>query len=262
MGMQRHMIKNIVSVAAAVLAAGVLVVGCHFDQPEAGCIVQDTTWYAKYDLKTDPAVPVGCESSVLTSEQLGVFKFTNPDVPGEVKLTIRPYGLASRGARDPSDPAEQTAVGALSDEPVENFCTAAEFAEASVKAAPQADDPETHRNEAEAGMNISYTFENVRVYSAPQAPGTQLKADLTYTANGCTTKYAVRAIWPAAGCEPGDEEACGEGSGVNPDFHAECAPNPLYDEEAVADEEEGKVVPAEFTTPGYCVPVGDIPAFD
>src|SRR5688572_23675779 len=104
MGMQRAMIKNIVSVAAAVLGAGVLVVGCDFDQPDAGCIVQDTTWYAKYDLKTDPAVPAGCESTVLTGEALGVFKFTNPEAPGEAKLTIRPDGLASRAERDPGDP--------------------------------------------------------------------------------------------------------------------------------------------------------------
>jgi hypothetical protein len=256
------MIKNIVSVAVAVLVAGGLVVGCDFDQPEAGCIVQDTSWYAKYDLKPDPAVPAGCEAAVLTSEQLGVYKFTNPDVPSEVKLTIRPYGLASRGARDPGDPAVQTAVGGLSDEPVDSFCTAAQFTDASVNAAPQADNPETLRNEAEAAMNISYKFENVSVYSAPQAPGTQLKAELTYTANGCTTKYAVRAMWPAAGCDPAEEDSCGGGSGVNPDFKAECAPNPLYDEDAVADEENGKTVPSEYTTKGYCVPVGDIPAFD
>jgi hypothetical protein len=261
MGIQTTMIKNIVSVAAAVLGAGAVVAGCNFDQPDAGCIVQDTTWYAKYDLKPDPAVEAGCESTVLVSEKLGVYKFTNPDVPGETRLTIRPYGLGSRGSRDPGDPYLQTAVGSLQEETVDSFCTASGFAEASVNAAPQVDDPDTDWNEEEPAMNISYAFENVQIYSAPRAPGTQLKGELTYTVNGCTTKYGVRAMWPAAGCDPAEEDSCSAGSGVNPDFKTECAPNPLYDEDA-ANAPEEQHPPEELTQKGYCVPAGDIPAFD
>jgi len=239
--------KNLVCVAAAVLGAGALIGGCDFDQPDAGCIVQDTNWYAKYDLKADSPVMAGCESTVLTGEELGVYKFTNPDVPGEARLTIRPTGLASRGERDPRDPALQTAVGELSDEPVDSFCSASNFTEAEVDAASVVDNPDTEDvDESTPRTKISYKFENVQVYSAPRAPGTQLKGELTYTRDGCTTKYTVRAIWPAAQCDPAAEDPCGAGSGVNPDFKAECyrAPDAAEDEM------------------GHCVPVGDIPAFD
>ncbi|HEX8704701.1 MAG TPA: hypothetical protein VF815_38065 [Myxococcaceae bacterium] len=256
------MSKHIVSVAAALLGAGALVAACDLKQPEAGCIVQDTDWYAKYDLKPDSADPAGCEAPELISEKLGVYKFTNPDQPGQTKLTIRPYGLASRGTRDPSDPALQTAMGDLSDEPVESFCAATNFVEASVDAAAQADNEETAWDETEGAVKIAYTFENVEVYSAPRAPGTQLKGELTYTVNGCTRKYGVRAMWPAASCDPAEAGSCGSGSGVNPDFRTECAPNPLYDEAAAEAAEGGEDVPEELTAKGYCVPVGEIPAFE
>jgi hypothetical protein len=234
------MTKNIVSVAAALLGAGALVAGCNFEQPDAGCIVQDASfanWYAKYDLKPGSTVEPGCASTVLKGEELGVFKFTNPDQPGQTKLTIRPEGLASRAERDPGDPYLQTAVGDLSDEPVESFCAASNFSGAEVLAGPRAADPE-HEIEPEAATNITYTFDNVKVYSAPRAPGTQLTGELSYTRDNCTTEYVVRAIWPAAECDPDEEDPCGEGSGVNPDFNVEC------DRELL-----------------HCVPVGAIPAF-
>jgi hypothetical protein len=232
------MTKNIVSVAAALLGAGVLVTGCNFDQPEAGCIVQDASfanWYAKYDLKTDEPIVAGCESTLLKGEPLGVFKFVNPEQAGEAKLTIRPFGLGSRATRDPGDPYLQTAIGSLADDPVDSFCAATDFSEASVNAGPKTSAP------PEAATTISYRFENVRVYSAPRAPGTQLKGELTYTRDGCTSKYFVRAIWPSVSCDPTSNvpaDNCGEGSGVNPDFNVKC------------DEELKR-----------CVPVGDIPAF-
>jgi len=236
------MTRNIVSVAAALLGAGALVTGCNFEQPDAGCIVQDASfanWYAKYDL-TEAPTGAGCESTILKGEPLGVFKFVNPEKAGEGKLTIRPFGLASRATRDPGDPYLQTAVGSLQDEPVDNFCSATNFAEATVNAGPRAEDAAAEIP-GEAATVITYQFENVQVYTAPRAPGTQLKGQLTYTRDGCTSKYAVRAIWPSVSCVPGSSEPrdnCGEGSGVNPDFNVECD--------------------AELER---CVPVGNIPAF-
>jgi hypothetical protein len=233
------MTKNIISVAAALLGAGALVAGCNIEQPEAGCIVQDASfanWYAKYDLKTDVPIQAGCESTILKGEPLGVFKFTNPGQAGEAKLTIRPFGLASRATRDPGDPYLQTAVGSLSEEPDDDsFCAASNFSEATVNAGAR-----TGTN-PEAATVISYKFDNVQVYSAPRAPGTQLKGELTYTRDGCTSRYSIRAIWPSVACTPGSSnpaESCGAGSGVNPDFDVEC------------DKELER-----------CVPVGAIPAF-
>jgi hypothetical protein len=225
------MIKNIVSVTAAVLSAGVLVTGCNFEQPNAGCIVQDASfanWYAKYDLKeVRPATPE-CQALVVKGELWGVFKFTDPEKPDSAVLTIRPQGLYSRASRDPGDPYLQNAVGKLDDEPdAANFCGANDFSLANVNAAAAGTTPAT---------SISYQFSNVKVYAAPDAPGTQIGGDLTYTRDGCEIQLGVRALWPAVFCDtestnPADN--CGEGSGINPVFAVTC------------DEELGRCVPAK-----------------
>ncbi|MDY7229229.1 hypothetical protein [Hyalangium rubrum] len=247
------MTKNIVSVAAALLGAGALLSSCNFEQPEAGCIVQDASlnnWYAKYDVEGD-APSAECDRFIPKGETLGVFKFTNPEEgrEGETKLTIRPSGLASRGARDPGDPYLQTAVGAMVDEPdAGNFCGASDFSAATVNASARAANPDTGVT-AEDATVITYQFEDVNVYSSPSAPGTQLKGTLAYTRvvqreGGpltCTARLKVRALWPVAACDPASNEprnSCGAGSGVNPDFDAVCDP-----------------------VLKFCVPAGEIPSF-
>jgi hypothetical protein len=108
------MTKNIVSVTVAVLSAGALVTGCSFEQPNAGCIVQDASfanWYAKYDLKSDQNLTTACQALVVKGEIWGVFKFADPEKADSSVLTIRPQGLYSRANRDSGDPYLQTAVG-------------------------------------------------------------------------------------------------------------------------------------------------------
>jgi hypothetical protein len=217
------MTKNLISVAAAVLATGMLLASCSFEQPSAGCIVQDASfanWYVKYDLKEGQNITGGCQAVVLQGEQLGVFKFTDPEKAGSSVLTLRPQGLYSRASRDPGDPYLSTAVGKLDDETdAQDFCGTREWSAAAVNAGPKTSDP------PEAATAITYQFENVKMYSAPDAPGTQLTGDLTYTRDGCTALYTARAIWPVAACDPDSSkpaETCGEGSGINPDFAVEC----------------------------------------
>ena len=229
------MTKNIVSVTVAVLSAGALVTGCNFEQPSAGCIVQDASfanWYAKYDLKPDQNLSTTCQALVVKGELMGVFKFTDPNKAGSTVLTIRPQGLYSRANRDPGDPYLQTAVGKLADEPDANsFCAASDFSLASVNASASGTSPAT---------SISYQFSNVKVYAAPEAPGTQLGGDLTYTRDGCTIQLGVRALWPAVTCDPESSnpaQTCGEGSGINPEFAVTCDPDL-----------------------GRCVPAKDIPS--
>ncbi|WP_224241743.1 hypothetical protein [Hyalangium gracile] len=216
------MIKNIVSVAVAMVGSGALLTGCNFDQPDAGCIVQDASsynWVVKYDLKEGEVIAPGCETKInaLKGENLGVFKFTDPEKENSAVLTLRPQGLYSRASRDPGDPYMQTAVGKLDEEPdPQDFCGAREFSAATVNAAA---------NASEAATAITYQFDNVKVFAAPSAPGTQLSADLTYTRDGCTAKFNVRAMWPARGCNadaPKQSDRCGEGSGINPDFAVTC----------------------------------------
>jgi hypothetical protein len=228
------MIKNIVSVTAAVLSAGVLVTGCDFEQPNAGCIVQDASfanWYAKYDLKEGQNLSTECQALVVKGEIWGVFKFTDPEKANSSVLTIRPQNLWTRATRDPGDPSLQTATGKLAEEPdAANFCGATDFSLASVNAGPKTTNP------PEAATNITYQFSNVKVYAAPDAPGTQIGGDLTYTRDGCTIELGVRAMWPAVGCDPestNPADLCGEGSGINPVFAVTC------------DEDLGVCVPAK-----------------
>jgi hypothetical protein len=256
------MIKNIVSVAAAVLGAGVVLTGCNFDQPTAGCIVQDASfanWYAKYDLKSENLTPE-CQALVLGGETWGVFKFVDPDKADSTILTIRPAGLYSRAALDPCDsftqaqlreglsgqelralnealmaecgPPEasntaQTAVGKLAEEPdAQNFCATSDWKAGTVRPRPAG----SVRPEVTPTTSISYQFDGVRVYAAPEAPGTQLTAELTYTRENqggalCTINYHVRAMWPLAACDPESDspaDNCGEGSGINPEFDVVC----------------------------------------
>lgn len=205
--------------------------GCQFDQPRAGCVVQDATfrpWYAKYELKEGQTLGPSCEGLLLGGEPLGVFKFTDPNQPGSAILTLRPQGLYGRASRDPGqEQLAQTAVAKLADEPEDdNFCATEAWAPASVDAQEGSFvPPGAQEAQEEPATRITYQYEQVRVYSAPDAPGTQLTGELTYTRDGCSVQYTVQAIWPAVPCNPAAQspsEKCGEGSGINPQLAVVC----------------------------------------
>ncbi|MFP2959519.1 hypothetical protein ACLEPN_17175 [Myxococcus sp. 1LA] len=210
------MTKNIVNTALVLVGAGSLLTGCSFDQPEVGCFVQESPhWAVKYDQVEPPrdASGAACDTVAPTAEMLGVNRYIDLD-NGTAKLALRPQTLATLGARDDTtDQSLQSALGDISnDRDGEDFCNAPSFPAARVNVASPANE-------------IVYEFSNVRVYSAPSAPGTQLTGTLRYTNNGCTSTYVVNGIWPAVGCDPESDEPmanCGPGSGLNPDFAATC----------------------------------------
>ncbi|MCP3163099.1 hypothetical protein [Myxococcus qinghaiensis] len=239
------MTKNILNAAMVLVGAAGLLTGCNFDQPEAPCFVQDATnWSAVYDSIDDPKDGTGaaCEIKAPPTELLGVYKFVDPDDLSRADITIRPQGLASRASRDPGPTTDQTATGAFDVEPDDKgFCTGRDFTDATVVAAAAG---------TTAATTITYQFTEVQVYAAPSLPGTQLKGELKYTRDGCTSTYAIRAIWPGVLCYPtgdaeGPAELCGEGSGLNPDFAAECGPV------------VGVNLGREY---GYCIPSKAIPS--
>jgi hypothetical protein len=246
------MTKNIIKAALTLVGAGSMLMGCNFEQPEAPCFVQDaTTWYVKYDPVDEPRRADGTACTVVAplGERIGVYKYSDPDDLSKSLLTIRPNGLAALGARDPGDPSRQTAVGNLASEPDANdFCTATGFNPAVVEAAATG---------SALATTVTYEFSNVRMYSAAKAPGTQMTGELKWTKDGCTSTYVVRALWPAEGCIVGanrdndPENACGNGSGLNPDFDAECMALPAPN--------CGSLDPATQT--GCCVPTKAIPSF-
>lgn len=246
------MTMKIVSAAAVLIGAGSLLAGCSFEQPSAGCISQDATnWQTAYTLDessitvdaTSTKTLAECTTTLkaLQGETLGVFKFVDPNNRSDAKLALRPNGLASRAGRDPGDPYASNAVGKMTTEPDANdFCTATGFNAAVVNDPGREANPTTGTT-AIAATKISYKFDNVAVYAAPNAPGTQLKGDLEYNRDGCFAKYKVAGVWPSVGCVPGSEkpkENCGEGSGANPDLALKC-----------------------HETLKVCVPAKDIPSF-
>jgi hypothetical protein len=232
------MTKKIFSATAVLIGAGSLLMGCSFEQPSAGCIVQDSSnWQAFYEL--DPgSVTTACANSAATKiqgERLGIFKFVDPNNRSDIKLVIRAEDLANRAPRDQGSPYEQNAVGQMTSTPdAEDFCTATGFSASKVND-PGVTNPTTGA-QTTAPTQISYQFDRMSVFAAPNAPGTQARGELTYTKDGCTAKYKVLAIWPRVGCDP--EEAkketpdpvhnCGEGSGANPDFNLVCHPTLKY----------------------------------
>ncbi len=235
--------KSILSTVAVLGLAGALS-ACDSEQPDPGCIVQDASfanWWAKFDPVDEPQGT--CEGfEPLVGDQFGVWKFADP-VANTSILVLRPLSLAALGKFDtdntPAGFDKLQATGNLTiDKDPEEFCTADGFSVAGVEA--------TEGDFAAEPQSISYQFGKVRVYSSPSAPGTQMTGELTYSVNGCTAHYVMRAIWPATWCDPSLDpnveenfpSTCGEGSGLNPDFAVTCDPEV-----------------------GWCVPSNKIPSF-
>ncbi|MBN1206371.1 MAG: hypothetical protein JXB05_15770 [Myxococcaceae bacterium] len=196
--------------------AATLSASCDTAQPPIGCPVQSLEWSATYKLKGESTCPMKA------GEQLGIQKFSTPS--GDERLSIKPQTLVDLEERDTQHLAYS--LGALAKEAdAEGFCSATEV-EVAQKDAP-ADD--------EQGLppkKIVYRWGNVRVLATPQAPGTQLVADLEYTEDGCTAQYEVWAMWPGdvecaneAG-EP-DNKICQDAGSINPDFAVTCDPTQL-----------------------------------
>jgi hypothetical protein len=217
------MTTKLVSSMALILGTGAVLAGCDIQQPSAGCIVQDSaSWATTYEVKENQPT---CATPPPVGELVGVYKFTTPEKENSTLLTLRPQGLASRGGRDTTtEPSAQTAIGALAEEPdAEFFCSAPTMSEAMV---------DTRASTSGDKTLINYAFSNVKVYSNPAAPGTQLKADLTYTRDGCAAQYSVNSMWPARGCDMAEMEKpeaqrdpaalCGAGSLINPEFDVRC----------------------------------------
>ncbi len=115
---------------------------------------------------------------------------------------------------------------------------------------PTDDDPATpDMDESDPGVagqaaaKLSYQWSDVKFLVTADAQGTQFSADLKFTQDSCTATYHVVGVYPAVGCldaegKPDNTVCESDVNGINPDFPTKCA---------------------DF---GYCVLVGELPAYD
>jgi len=196
--------------------ATALTASCDNEQPPIVCPVQSLEWAATYR-------PVGTSKcAVKHGELLGIQKFSKPS--GEERLIIKPETLATLEASETVEVNVGFEQGVLtSSETEEGFCSSTDvtvIGQSSGAVGPQA-------------VDITYSWTNIRMSSTPQAPGTQMSADLEYTEAGCTAKYEVWALWPAVGCESEehagepDNSICANAGSINPDFATTCDPDSL-----------------------------------
>lgn len=252
-----------ISMAMAVLGAVGSLTGCNLEQPTAGCFVQDaspaagTVWQAKYNLRNQDVSGLSCGQ--YKGEQMGVYKYTNPDASADLiiknessRIAIRPARLASLYRASYSRPTGEvddegnpvletvtvargdaaTAANAtslsttLAQQPdAEGLCLATGFNTATVAAPAVYKKPEDGAGLIAPALTLSYSYENIEVYSAPSAPGTQLRGTVKINDGTCTGEYEVWALWPSVTCDPNkalDDTNCGASQGVNPDFDVVC----------------------------------------
>lgn len=200
--------------------AAALVASCDTRQPGLGCPIQGVEWSATYK-------PVGTTTCpVLPGERLGIQKYLQPS--GEQLLVLKPETLNAMDPTDELDPEHPPyALGMLPAEAdAEGFCTVSSFSVAE-KHVPE--DPERLRP-----ADAVYHWSNVRLVALPEVPGTQLIADLEYTADGCTARYEVWAMLPGdLRCEdedsPGepDDSICQQSASIPRNFAVTCDPSLL-----------------------------------
>ncbi len=251
---------RLMGLSVGVAAAAVAVVACNVDEPEPQCVVARASidgsigsFAATYTLKPGQNPDLQCGR--LVPERVGLQKFFSeaPSAADTVAVRSARLGALARNfatSRPDPDPTHTThSVGPFASAAPgpDNFCDVPTLTPARL------DVPATTAGLPDGGVQPdggppalsaqSYTYEwsNLRIYNTPGIPGTQFKADLRYTENGCTAEYTAKGIWPVVACGQStdagtvaNEVACDpyadfdagrvRGSGINPVFPVKCDP--------------------------------------
>ncbi len=215
------------------LAGAWLLASCDIPQPKMDCAVGLGGWAAQYTLKAATTCPV------IKGEVIGLRKYFSSPAAEKVTLAIRTQTqgdlevLASscEGVADTTPGNSLSAIGEFSaHQPAEDgFCTVPSLSPARLSlpafvGVPASDScPGTEPTPASA---ITYDWSDVRILTRPDAPGSQLTANLKRTVNGCAADYKVVAVWPHVPCqnEAGEADAalC---KGLEPVYANSLAPN-------------------------------------
>ncbi len=259
---------------AAIGAAFGAYVACTPAQPKPSCPVAHGGFAAKYTVTT-PAAPGGAcsaaradELNSLAGDEIGLERYFAKNEGGASSVAIRTNfvgahvsGQADEGRSVTATTKSLAAWGEMKaeDPDATNFCYVDTLSATSGAIAAQAAQPlpDGGTDPALPAEAFSETWSNLKIYATANATGTQIAADYQLTADGCTAKYKVTAIWPVVGCEnpdTGDADdslcqnytdvgghvvpPCGDHGCLNLDFKSKCDP-----------------------TLKLCVAAGDIPSF-
>ncbi|NTX03273.1 hypothetical protein HUA74_09810 [Myxococcus sp. CA051A] len=226
------------------VAALVLLAGCGVEDPEPQCVVARAvsdgsigSFATVYTLL--PGQNPDQQCAQLKPEPLGLQKYYSQDPNARDTVAVRSERLGELVAdfeedRPDPDPSHTPfSVGPFSSEGpgADNFCDVPQLSPTRLDVPATATLP---------AQSFRYEWSNLRIYNTPGIPGTQFKADLTYTENGCTATYQAKGIWPVVGCATKgapDETKCDpyadysvgrlRGSGINPLFPVKCDPDAL-----------------------------------
>lgn len=212
------MMRRRMAPGVLLLGAGLLLASCdegvEFLEP---CYVQDSwDWQAKYELLEAPASSACPAEGLPPGERVGVFSTVPVDDVDERRLTFNRRPQVSQ----PEQPGHPVAASARLGASVGpgRLCTTESFS-AGGNGLPE-----------DIEGSIRFQPRDVRLYRPSDGNGSQLGGELTYTADGCTWRYAMRVLYPAVACDPALDASdhanaartCGPGSGVNPAFAVEC----------------------------------------
>jgi hypothetical protein len=201
------------------LGAGVLLASCDGGDPdprEQECYVaDDTPWMVKYDVLESPSQPDCADTGRPAGERLRISQrgrevdlFWRPQV---LKPEVQDTYVPARGSMEPKRDAQR-------------LCRAESFSVGGTDA------PNPGLPSDSSLWAIQVQPSDVRFYVPPGRPGNQLSGELRYTEDGCTWRYAMRAIHPVVDCDPSLDPAdpanaartCGEGSGIDPSMAVVC----------------------------------------
>jgi hypothetical protein len=216
-------VKRSLSFRWVLLGAGVLLASCDEQpEPQEACFVQDgAPWQVKYDLLEAPAAPACAGKGRPPGETLTVDQLAHETGEQQLFLDWGPEVL------HPESRGYEPASAWLSAVDDQRLCTADSFSVGGLgypRLVPNPPSP--------AEWPVQFQLSDVKVYVPPGRLGDQLSGVLTYTEDGCTWRYAMRAIFPAVACDPAlDPEdpahaarTCGAGSGIDPAMAVVCDP--------------------------------------
>lgn len=194
-------IKNVVG-ALFGSAVGLALSACTIEQPDPGCRVPHG-FTNEMILKLTPVEGQTLEGACAE------IKYTNVGIdeyhaPGsdEVTIAIRPMEFASL-QDDEGGVGEANAIGPyMSEVPESGICVAESLEPATINV-PEVPEEMLADGGVEPGraaFSVSYDFDNVELYSTAEIPGTQLRADVTYSNAGCTGNYKAIGVYPPVAC--------------------------------------------------------------